>query len=387
MIADDLRGALEARARREIRVWAAGVDEPVEVQAATGRFLKLSPGEMPRERDRFRQIFGDRVVFETRRAPAAGVRTEAPVKIRFSGLADLADCTMSEEWRLASSRILALRAEAGRLDALLGAIPRILDLDERDFETLLTFIRWRRGDPEARPHVRSVALEGTDGKWIERNLSLCQAAAADLGFPGNASDPFAACGLVREDRLEVLISWNPESFPSPFGNRSMKVRLAEIASSAAIAERVRTCIVVENIEIFERISPAPGVLCLFGAGHAAGAILRGLSCLSEIPILYWGDMDSHGFQCLAEVRRVRPDCASFRMGTEMLTLAMAMGSREPEASRLEGVPEELGADEAAACAEMKRRRLRFEQEHDGEGLAALTATGLAVSELDRAAGP
>ena len=64
---------------------------------------------------------------------------------------------------------------------------------------------------------------------------------------------------------------------------------------------VRTVFVVENEISYLAFPPAPDSIVVFGSGFGLAA-LRDLPWLDSKEIVYWGDIDTHGFDILNRLR-------------------------------------------------------------------------------------
>lgn len=370
---------LEKRELSGLSAWVSGVDAPLIVKTGLGLFAKLPVASMQPERNRLNELFGCRVKYDDRKVPGRKLTTSMPVSIAFSGFKDLMGCISSDRLNLIELRFERLMREVGTLEATLKIAQRILLLEDDDFTSFLNFIIWRRDHPDDRPFIRSLFLAQTDGKWLERNIRLCRAACVDLGQEIASENDIEACGLWREDRREVHISWNGDAFPSPFGNTSMTVRISQINARLSEMQEIRKILIVENLEILEKIRPARDVLVVFGAGHAVGPILSEMAMPINAQLIYWGDVDSHGFSCLSEARKSCPDLTSFRMGPDVMADSKSRMVTEPPESRLNDVPSGLLADEAELCAALKGSWLRLEQEQDMQGFIQLSRAGLSIA--------
>jgi len=101
--------------------------------------------------------------------------------------------------------------------------------------------------------------------------------------------------LLR-DRLQLCI----ESLAVPVS------QLATLAWSELIV------LIVENKKTFLTLPPHSNTVALFAFGSAA-ELLTSLSWLQNSRILYWGDLDVHGFHILSRLRRTFPHVESLMM--------------------------------------------------------------------------
>jgi hypothetical protein len=88
-----------------------------------------------------------------------------------------------------------------------------------------------------------------------------------------------------------------------------------------------------------------------------------------VPSLYWGDIDTHGFAILNQLRGYFPSASSFLMDRETLLAHRLHWGEEPEPARYD-LPR-LGPEEVSLYTELRfdrhQLRLRLEQERIGYG--------------------
>ncbi len=81
---------------------------------------------------------------------------------------------------------------------------------------------------------------------------------------------------------------------------------------ATIDLQGQTCIVTENKMTFLTLPSLSDTFAIFGSGFMVHNLAT-VSWLSTCPILYWGDIDAHGFQILSSLRSVFPHVVSLMM--------------------------------------------------------------------------
>jgi hypothetical protein len=138
---------------------------------------------------------------------------------------------------------------------------------------------------------------------------------------------------------------------------------------AAAPAGVIRAYVLEN-EITYLASPCPpGAMLVLGGGYAV-PVLESLEWLGGLDLVYWGDIDTHGFVILDRMRQRFPRVRSMLMDRTTLLAHLDQWVTEPNpaTSRLEF----LDSDEAALYADLVADRLgrsvRLEQERIGFGL-------------------
>ncbi len=146
--------------------------------------------------------------------------------------------------------------------------------------------------------------------------------------------------------------------PGPFSE--ITVRANELTGPPP---GIRTVIVLENEITYLSLPDVPGAIAILGAGYAA-ALLRYLPWLADIDLRYWGDIDTHGFAILSQVRRHFPRTRSFLM--DRATLLAHKEHWGEEKTQTAEAPVHLTANEATVDRELRLDthgpHLRLEQE-------------------------
>ena len=105
-------------------------------------------------------------------------------------------------------------------------------------------------------------------------------------------------------------------------------------------------------------------LLVFGAGYGFSALAQA-SWLHDCQIYYWGDIDTHGFAILDELRSHFPHARSLLMDIETLLANQTLWGKE--GSPLSRNLPRLTANEQALYSNLRDQRfgksLRLEQEH------------------------
>jgi hypothetical protein len=187
-----------------------------------------------------------------------------------------------------------------------------------DWEGLLAVCAYLRMHGLPHCYLRELPVE-VDSKFIERKRGVLSELI-----------PIMAPNCVTQ---------NETSFETRFGFRQKQSLIrfrfldAEIAKGAhlpfcdfaiplEVAEHLqfeaRNVIVVENEMTFLTLPLLPNTVALFGGGDAVSLLCR-LSWLSNIRLLYWGDMDTHGFESLSFLRSQHPHTESVMMNLTAFT--------------------------------------------------------------------
>ncbi|MFP3459773.1 DUF2220 family protein [Arthrobacter globiformis] len=266
-----------------------------------------------------------------------------------------------------AGRFRELAAGLGELDPLLvgWAARRPLKLLElgSDAEAAARVALWLRDNPEPGIYVRQLGLPGVHTKFIERHrqvidqLLVALSPASDGGEADTDSDaplevaepdvagsdaalengagrtPAARFarrhGFLHPPELVRFRILDP-SIPAPGGARDITVT-AEAFSALQLP--VGTVIATENQVNYLALPERPGTLALYGAGYGFSS-LREAAWLRDCQVLYWGDIDTHGFRILDQLRAVHPHVESILMDEETLLSHRDAWGREPSPSRV-----------------------------------------------------
>lgn len=250
-----------------------------------------------------------------------------------------------------------------------------------DWSTLLALVDWIAAHPRPMILLRQLDLPGVHTKFVEGHRKLI-AELWDLAVPQALADATAGSGAGFARRygfrdLPQRIRFRPLDralalFPGD-GLQDLKL---DLDSLAALPLQPRRVLIVENEITYLALPALPGTLAIFGAGYGL-AVLAQLPWLHRCQIDYWGDLDSHGFVILDELRAVLPQTRSLLMDRATLLAHEPLWAREPSPSRRELI--HLTRDEAELYDDLRFDRLgpavRLEQE--------LVAFGWVLRELQK----
>jgi hypothetical protein len=206
--------------------------------------------------------------------------------------------------------LLDVRAEVRRFSSLAHAtaemcpmlVPwvtrrsmRLLELADR-WDKLLATVRWIDERQSPGIYLRQLDVPGVDTKFIERHRGVL-GELLDLQLAPDRIDADATdfAGRYRFRRKPGYVRFRSPGF---CGFSELSVRADEFAAPPPGARRAY---VVEN-EITYLAFPLPGdTLVIFGGGYAVD-VLEPLGWLTDLDLVYWGDIDTHGFAILNRLR-------------------------------------------------------------------------------------
>lgn len=327
-----------------------------------------------------RQLPGVRIEMKRVQHPVLG-QNEVPAQAWLDSLED-------------AVQLLGKRQDAARFAELVGHTRRFqpkllpwieahplnaLDLAEA-WPKLLEIVAWLQAHPRPGIYLRQVDIPGIDTKFIERHRGTLSA-LLDLALPATSIDTQARgpgqfearYGFLRKPQWLRLRVLDPE------------IRLIGAADSAGIGQDIsltrdcfrtldgdsrfqgiRKVFITENEINFLTFPQVRQGLALFGQGYGF-EVLEDVPWLSQMPVYYWGDIDTHGFAILDQLRSRLPHARSLLMNEATLLAHRHFWGREnsPEHRDLE----RLTPDERRLYDDLRRNRfgegIRLEQERVG----------------------
>ena len=280
---------------------------------------------------------------------------------------------------LARSRDVARMAEM--VDFTRGAVPELLpwlarqpllaiELADR-WPRLLAVVRWLRAHPRPAIYLRQVDVAGVDSKFIEAHRGVLSelldlALAADVIDSQRAGvSQFAARYGFLEKPARIRFRMLDERI-ALLSDAALPDVALDAASFATLRLPVRRVFITENETNFLAFPPASDAIVVFGAGYGWDALARA-QWLASCELHYWGDIDTHGFAILDQLRSRFEHVASFLMDRDTLMAHEVHWGQEDD-QVVHDLPR-LAGDERALYDDLRdnriRRNLRLEQERVG----------------------
>lgn len=240
-----------------------------------------------------------------------------------------------------------------------------------EWPRLLAVVDWLQKHPRPGIYLRQVDLPGVHSKFIEARRAVL-GELLDLALPAGNVDAacvgvarFAARYGFREKPVRIRFRILDPDVHSLPGIRCPDVAL-DADSFSRLALAVRRIVITENETNFLALPKAPGTIAIFGSGYGWEA-LAGARWLEQCAIHYWGDIDTHGFAILDQLRGHFPHVASFLMDRATLEAHALFWGREEKPLRAD--LHRLTPAEQALYDDLRDNRLgeglRLEQEHLG----------------------
>lgn len=237
---------------------------------------------------------------------------------------------------------------------VIGHPHRALELQD-DLPRLLAAFTWLDSHRNSGLYLREISAPGVDTKFAEKHRGVL---SAMLDVPSTAPGFLSALGLRSKPELVRVRPAPSLGLPRPATELGMRpTELAELSIQP------RTAIVVENEITYLSVDVPKDGLVLWGKGFDVDKVGR-LPWLIYIKVLYWGDIDTHGFAILDRLRAWLPQTRSVMMDRETLMAHQDrwVSEERPASSsltRLTRAEQDLFAD---LVTDALGERVRLEQE-------------------------
>ena len=315
---------------------------------------------------------GYRVVYQAVNHRQLGPQ-QVPDRIRFETETDwLGFIRKKSDFKLFRKITKKTRTSLPALIPFLRENPLAALAQAANWDRLLAVCHWFVDHPRPRLYIRQLDIPGVETKFIEGHKKIL-AALLDRVLDPNTVDP-TATGL------------SGHGFERRFGLKYdlPGVRLRILAPDLALggltdlalpapdlADRdfgARTVFVTENKINGLCFPPFSGALVIFGLGYGI-EMLAEIGWLRQKRIVYWGDIDTHGFAILSRVRGYFPQTESLLMDRATLEAHRGLWGKEDEKKRFLGALINLNEPEQALFSDLKSDRfgpaVRLEQERIG----------------------
>ncbi len=168
---------------------------------------------------------------------------------------------------------------------------------------LLAAVSWIITNITEALYLREIDVEGLDTKFVDRHRKLLDELLTAV-LPEDRIDPrYSAADFARRFRFRPKPTYtrfrllNPQSaFPKVISE--ITLRTEELAALELVTD---TVFVVENEITYLAFPAVPNSIVIFGSGFSLAA-LRDIPWMHSREIVYWGDIDTHGFDILHRLR-------------------------------------------------------------------------------------
>lgn len=278
-------------------------------------------------------------------------------------------------------RMIGRAAHARRFDELASATVAVfpalrpwlarqpLQLLEHEaaWERILAVLRWFVAHPRPGIYLRQLDIPGVDTKFIEARRGLL-AELLDQVLPAESIDAGAIGARHFQARYGLLDKPAQIRFrildPRHYigGCSDLAVPVAQFAALRSSVERV---FITENEVNALAFPDMDASMVVFGGGYGIERLAQ-VEWVRGKHVVYWGDIDTHGFAILDRLRAWMPDVRSVLMDEATLQAHRHVWGREDVDKRFLGDLQRLTGDERALFLQLRDdlvdERLRLEQE-------------------------
>lgn len=174
---------------------------------------------------------------------------------------------------------------------------------------LIAAYEWLDGHRHSDLYLRQISAPGVDTKFAEKHRVVL---AAMLEVPSTASGFLGGLGLRAKPGLVRLRPAPSLGLPAPL--TELAVRSEEVAQLPA---EPRVAVIVENEITYLSVEVPEDGLVIWGRGFDVDQVGR-LPWLADADVVYWGDIDTHGFAILDRLRAWLPGTRSVLMDRDTL---------------------------------------------------------------------
>jgi hypothetical protein len=319
----EARSKAAKRVARDLREWAAfggteaslviPLHPPTEKAAMAGLAAAIGWANGWRDREGVEWVARHWASAGTQDVPERVVLVGADAIARFAGPSVAADWARVRERARGTLAHFEARVpgdgELLRLRQTLRTHARaVADLANDDLERFSAVVDWVADHPASGRRPRELPIRGVDSKWLGSHRRLVEAFHTALtGRP--SLDLAEPTPLIR---IRVL---DPAMRP---GGLDYLAAPAEELRRLDFGEGLRAVLALENLETLLALPELHGVVAVHGGGFGAHERLSALPWVRASRVLYWGDLDSHGFAILNQLRTLLPQAESLLMDDSTL---------------------------------------------------------------------
>ena len=245
---------------------------------------------------------------------------------------------------------------------------------QQDVDRLHALLVWFQANPRSDLYLRQLPVPGIDTKWVEPRKAVVRdflLAANGKPFAATAQGFHEVCGLRKPPaklRLRILC---PKLRAGLGGLCDIEAPVEEVAQMGL---RVRSVIIVENLETGLALPDFEGTVAFMRLGHAVSELAHipwlepnhlGVAAEPLPQLIYWGDIDTHGFAILSRARSIFARLESVLMDDATFLEGRALWVTENTPNRAEAFPHLTPAEGdmyAGLRANKRGIHLRLEQE-------------------------
>jgi len=256
-----------------------------------------------------------------------------------------------------------------KLEPLLKEKPQLLMENDKVWEQLLIVCDYFITHPMPNLYIRELDIEGIDTKFIENHkkiLDTLLCAILEQEPTRLAQNGFEKRYGLKYDLPTIRFRILDESLYIG-GLSDISLPLNEFMSLDIGCSRV---FITENKINGLSFPNVKNAMVIFGLGYGVES-LKNVKWLESRELIYWGDIDTHGFAILSQMRGYFPHIESMLMSDEVIEKFRHLAVKESLSKRFLGELDNLTQEEYDVFEKLKGNvygeAFRIEQERIGFG--------------------
>ena len=168
---------------------------------------------------------------------------------------------------------------------------------------VLATVTWITMNATEALYLRQIDVEGIDTKFVNHNRKLLDELLSVV-LPSHRMNPdYSAADFARKFRFKSKPSYTRLRLlnPQPYFPKELSEVTLRTDELARLELVVDTIFVIENEITYLAFPSVPNSVVIFGSGFGLAA-LREIAWMDDRDIVYWGDIDTHGFDILSRLR-------------------------------------------------------------------------------------
>ncbi|MCK4442295.1 MAG: hypothetical protein KAU90_09835, partial [Sulfurovaceae bacterium] len=251
-----------------------------------------------------------------------------------------------------------------KLRELLISKPNLIILYDTIWIEILKVCEYFLSNPNPNLYIRELDIAGVDTKFIENHkkvLDIFLSSLLDRDISKLSQNGFERKYNLKYDlptiRFRIL---DKSLYIHNMSDISLPIN--EFAQLDIACQRVY---ITENKINGLSFPDIANSIVIFGLGYGVDS-LKNIEWLKTKEIYYWGDIDTHGFAILSQIRGYFPQVKSILMNKEVVNRYRYLGVEEPKSKQFLGELENLSIEEEKLFEQLKidssLKGLRIEQE-------------------------
>ena len=186
----------------------------------------------------------------------------------------------------------------------------------------LAVVSYLKNNPRPGIYIRQLSIPGIDSKFIERHRAVLTS-LLDLSLPPGSIDVSASGVKGFEQRFGFqakpatvrfrILDERVSLLPGKDADICItNIDFRDLQKHALFSRHIQRVFITENEVNFLAFPAVENALVIFGAGYGFEG-LKHIDWLARCEIIYWGDIDTHGFAILSQFRHSYPKTKSFLM--------------------------------------------------------------------------